>query len=374
MPCRPLARWSLTLLLLALVALPAASQGRIDVLNNRGQIQPLPGATVLSETLDEVRFSRGASARQETRRTAVVVAIEYGRGSESYEQAQEALARGDLTNAVNLFTAALRDSEPAWVPAHALLGLAETHGRRGPDHARDALSAIDQFLSDHPEHRLLPEALLAEARYASATANTSRAQAAIAKVLDLASQGRITPDWAVRAHLENGQMLLDAGQARDAGVAFGKAESAANGADTGERPDLRPVLESLALQARSGAGAALLAGGDIAGARSYFDRLMQDGGDDPAIRVAALVGQAEADFHDDKLKDAQLAFAKVAVTGAAVPDQHAKALYFMGQCAEALDRSGDERNGRTKALDYYKEVAKRYPGTRWARLAQQSLP
>ena len=74
------------------------------------------------------------------------------------------------------------------------------------------------------------------------------------------------------------------------------------------------------------------------------------------------------------LKEAQMGFARVAVTGAGVPDQHAKALYYLGRCAAALGAAGKETNGQTKANQYFKDVEQRYPGTRWARLARESLP
>lgn len=360
-------------LLLALVC-RAPAQGRVDVIDARGQVRPLPNATVQSETLDEVRFLRGD--RSETRKTSSVVAIEYGPGSATFEDASAARAAGDLANAANLYTAATRDTDPPWVAAHAWLALADLQLSRGPEHRSAALAAVDEFLKLYPEHRLLPEALLLEARAAAALSDRAAADEAVRRVQQLADSGRITPEWAARAQIQRGELLLEAGQAREAGLAFDAAQQAANGAlaRLGERTDLEPTLKQLALEARSGAGGALLAGGDVNGARAFFQRLQQESSGDPAVALTAGNGLAEASFQEGQLKAAQFAFAQVAVKGTAHPDQHAKALYFLGRCAESLDEQGLERNGRSRAVEYYKEVSERYPGSRWARLAEQSIP
>lgn len=362
-------------LALAVLAPLGQAQGRIDVLNNRGEVTPLANTTVVAETLDEVRYTRAGSDRTENRPTERVIFIDYGKGSEAYERAREAMASGDLLNAVNLFSAAVNDKTPGWVSAHALLGLAEAQAAaQKPDKAR---AAIQQFLDSWPEHRLTPRALLLSARYASAAGDAARAQSDIDQVMALATSGKVTPDWSVRAQLERGQNLLDAGDFDAAGTAFAAAATAAADAAKrlGDRQDLADELASLGLQARSGSGAALLAAGDLAAARTFFRTLEQDGKNDPAIRVAALNGLAEADFRDEgRMKDAQLGFASVAVLGTGVPDEHAKALYYMGLCCEALGEEGREPNGRARAKQYYEDVESRYPGTRWARLAREKLP
>jgi tetratricopeptide (TPR) repeat protein len=362
---------------LALAALAPAgvAQGRIDVLNNSGEVTPIAGTTVTSETLDEVRYTRSGSKRTENRPANRVVHIEYGKGSAAYEGALDALASGDLQNAVNLFSAAVNDKTPAWVPAHALLGLADARNQGGD--TAEARAAVQRFLDEHANHRLTPRALLLSARFASAASDDGRAQSDIDQVLSLVSSNKITVDWAARAHLERGQNLLDAGNFSDARTAFTAAEVAArDGAkDPGDRDDLVPELTRLGLEARSGSGSALLASGDLAAARTFFDTLQRDGQDDPAIRAAALNGKAEADFLDDgRMKEAQIGFARVAVIGAGVPNQHAKALYYSGRCSEALGEEGAEPNGRARAHQYYKDVEQRYPGSRWARLARESLP
>ncbi|MDG2149970.1 MAG: tetratricopeptide repeat protein [Planctomycetota bacterium] len=362
-------------LALTLGAPVATAQGRIDVLNNNGEITPLAGATVIKETLDSVQYTRTGSQRTESRPADRVIFIDYGKGSEAFESAQRALSLGDTQNAINLFSTATRDEDPGWVAAHAILNLAEAQAQEGK--VDDARASVQRFLDEHPEHRLLPRALLLSARYASATGDAGLAQSEVDRVQQMATTGKITADWSVRAKLEHGQNLLDAGQFDEAGAAFGAAVAAARNAEkiTPDRPDLATQIAALALQARSGSGAALLAAGDLATARSFFDTLERDGQDNPAIRAAALNGKAEADFLENgRMREAQLGFARVAVIGTATPDQHAKALYYFGRCCEALGEQGVEPNGRARAYQYYKDVEQRYPGTRWARMARESLP
>lgn len=360
-----------------LTTTPVAAQGRIDVLNSRGQIAPLTGATVVRETLEQVSFRRGGpESKVETRKTQLVVQVVHGPGSEAWNLGLSARAGNRLQEAATLLTTATRDTEPPWVAAMALLELAEVQALRGPDNAAAAQGAIERFLTEYPEHRLLPKALLLSARFAAQSGRTDAAREAVQRVIDLAQQGSITPDWAIRAQITLGQELLAAGQGAAAGEAFTAAGLAGESAlrDLGRRDDLKPLIAALSLSARSGTGGALLAQGRIGQARTFFQQLERDGGDDPAIAAAAGNGLAEADFKDDKLKDAQLGFARIAVTGASVPDQHAKALYYLGRCAAALGQKGLEKNGRQKSRDYYNEVQDRYPASHWARLSQQSHP
>ena len=367
----------LAALVTASLSAPLSAQGRIDVLNSRGQVAPLAGATVVRETLSQVSFRRGGpDSNVENRKTELVVKVVYGPGSEAWNEGLSARTGNRLQEAATLLTTASHDTEPEWVAPLALLELAEVQALRGSSNLPAAQAALQRFLTEFPDHRMLPRALLLSARFAAQSGNTAAAEDAVQQVIDLAQQKKITPDWAARAHITMGQEQLTSGDGASAAQSFKSATSASEAAlrDLGRRVDLQPMIETLALTARSGAGGALLAQGQIPSARSFFQQLAQDGGDDPAIAAAAGNGLAEADFRDGKLKDAQLGFTRIAVTGVSVPEQHAKALYFLGQCANALDLKGLEKNGRQKARDYYNEVQERYPESHWARLSQKSNP
>lgn len=369
-----LARPLLTAVAIVALTMSMTAQGRIEVLNSRGEVTPLAGVIILSETLSQVQFRRLDSTRTETRDSSRVVRVVYGKGSPTYQNAQAVLQQGDLRNAVALLTTASNETDPPWMAAVALLELADVQSRQGADQIAAARATLKRFRDTYPEHRLLPEALLQEAEYASAAGDRTAADAAVRAVLDLAGASRISADWAIRAQLGLGRALLAGGDGKGAGEAFADAEQAAASANLGDRTDLAPVVAELALAARSGVGASMLASGDVAGARTYFTRLQKDGAGDVAVAAAAANGLAEANFMERKLKDAQLGFARVAVTAAAVPEEHAKALYFLGQCAESLAAEGKERNGQAIAREYYQEVQARYPGSHWARLAQESIP
>lgn len=356
----------------------AAAQGHIELLINRGEsTTTLAGTTVVSETLEEVKFTRKGSTRLETRKTADVVAVVHGPGSPTLEAARAARAAGDLSNALTLYATASREAEPAWMAPVALLELAAAHAERGPDGAGlgEARVTLERFVAEHADHRLLPEALLGLVDARTALGDKPGAEDAARRILELAGSGKITADWGPRAHLATGRALLAAKDGAGAKAAFSSAESlaATSRANLGERADLAPVLDQLLLAARSGVGSAMLTTGDLPGARSYFARLMQEGQTSPSVLAAAQNGLAEADFLEGKLKEAQLGFARVAVTGAGEADEHAKALYYLGRCAEALGQAGRERNGRTAARDYFQEVQTRHPGSHWARLAREFL-
>lgn len=366
---------ALALLGVALVAPQSAAQGRVDLLNKERVVQPQKGAIVQSETLDTVKFIQGTNTREKPTRD--VVFIDYGTGSTSYERGLLALADGDLSNAETLFGAAAKDTDPPWVAAHALLKQAETAARRGSSGLSVAQSAISEFLSRFADHRLLPEAMLAKARYAAAAGDKATMQQSVDAVVDLSQKNRVTPDWAARAHLLAGDLLLEADDADGATRAYGNAESAVTTGNSalGDRPDLKPVLEQIGLAARTGTASCMLASDDVAGARAYYTRLANDGQGDPAVQAASQNGLSECDFRESgKLKDAQLGFAKVAISAVGTPAEHARALFFLGRCSEELDKAGREPGGRSRAISYFQEVADRYPETRWGRLALQSLP
>jgi outer membrane protein assembly factor BamD (BamD/ComL family) len=349
----------------------------ISVLTQDRKVAPQRGAVVVEETLTTVRYTRGGSDKVGSYDTKIVVSIEYGPGSTSYERGLQALAQDDLVNAESLFGAASKDTEPGWVASHALLRQAEAAARRGADGRTKARASIAEFLTRFPQHRLLPEALLAKAAYAALDGDIATVDQSVAAVQQLAQDGSITADWGVRAHVAAGDAKLSAGDARGAATAYTAATSAASAARSAlaDRDDLLQRVEDLALQARVGSASCLLANNDVAGARTFYTQLAADGADKPDVQAAAANGLAECDFREPgKLKQAQHAFAQVAVRAAGVPTERARALYFLGQCAEKLGAEGREPNARSRATAYYQEVLARYPETRWAQLAQASLP
>ena len=374
-PVRPALARAVLLLVSLAFATPAFAQGRITVLNRERKPSVQSGVVILSETLSSVKIRRGESERSYD--TVDVVEVTYGPGSAAYEAGLKALAANDLSNAESLFAQAAKDATPPWVAAQALLRQAEASSRRGTARLPQAREALDEFLRRFPEHRLLPRALLDKARCAQASGDAVAADGAASQVVQLAKDGKVTPDWTVRAHLALADLRLESGDAKAAGTAYAAAAQAADAAAAAfaQRPDLQPVVAELALAARTGTASCMLAAGDVGGARSYYTQLASEGRGNAALEAAAANGLAECDFGDKaRLKDAQLGFAKVAVTAFAVPGERARALYFLGRCAEELGRQDAEPNGRQKATSYYQEVIDRYPGSRWARLAQEAKP
>ena len=379
---RPLRRFA-AMAFAALAALPvaalsapaAAAKDVIVVIDRDGSEKPQRDLTVTSETLDTIKYLKGGTER--SYKTATVARIDYGAGSPAWDQGLKAAAANDWVNAETLFASASKDSEPGWVAAQALLRQAEAAAARGAGRLESARAAIEEFIKRFPDHRLLPQALLAKARYAARAGDRTTADGAVDEVLQLAKAGRITPDWQLRAQLALGDLRLDAGDNAGAATAYEAASSAAAAARAalGERPDLAPVVESLGLAARVGSASTMLARNDVAGARGFYQKLAADAGSNPAVTAAAANGLAECDFREGgKFKQAQLAFSHVAVDSAGVPEERARALYYLGRCAEELGRAGKEPNGALKAAAYYAEVANRYPETRWARLAQDAKP
>ncbi len=347
-----------------------AQQGFVEVARAGEAPVTHSNVVIVSETLTEVTLRQ--RNRDRSVPTPDVIRVSYGRGSDAFEAAASALGNNDLDNAVNLFGSAANDTEPGWVAAVALLKQADAAARTRAGPAR-AAQILEQFAQRFPDHRRLPEALLATARYAAAAGSVSDAGAPTAQLKAMTSARQVTPDWGVRAALLMGELFLEAGDTRKASEQFAEAEQNAElgKAQVGTRGDLVPELDGLGLRARVGAGSCLLADGKIDQARSFYQRLQNDGGDNVAVASAATNGLAECDFlAGNRYKEAQLGFAQVAVTAAGVPDEHARALYYLGRCTEELAEQGKENNGAMLSRKYFDEVTSRYPDSRWARLAQ----
>ncbi len=330
-------------------------------------------APLVSETMEGVTYQQGNTER--TIKLADVIDIVYGRGPANFEAGLVALADGDAINAMTQFGAAAETSDPVWVAPLALLRQAEASLLRGASGRSGADGAIDDFRSRFPDHRLTPEALMLKARAALAADDVASAIPHLDAIIALVDQGKATADWQPRALIEKGDALLESDDIRSAREAYDEAARAADGAQrvVSEQPHLGPVIQSLGLRARAGSGSCLLAQGDLSGARSFYQGLLRDGENDPSVRAAARNGLAECDFRDQgKLKEAQVGFARVALTGVATPEEHARALYFLGETLTALGKSGQEQGWRPRATQYYQEVQERYPNSRWARLARDA--
>ncbi|MED5330345.1 MAG: hypothetical protein VX916_03550 [Planctomycetota bacterium] len=327
---------------------------------------------LLDESLTELKYRQGRGER--TLSTTDLVDIQYGPGSDSLEQGKAALESQNLDKAVAQFLLASQDTDPPWVAPHALLMQADASLRQGEKGVAVAMAAVDDFIKRFPTHRLLPRAWIIRI---SLSSSLPEADMAVAEVARLADDDQIAPQWRVEALLAKGNHLLDQEDLTEAAEAFKAAErAAADGErDVGDRVDYIPVLKALGLKARNGTGTCLLSSGDLSAARSFYQQLLQDGAKHAELAIAAQNGLAACDFRDGgRLEEAQLGFAQVYLTGARVPEEHARSMYYLGRCAESLAEAGTDSTGRQKAAAYFDELKHRYPDTRWARLAQEHSP
>lgn len=355
------------------LAVPSFAQ-RVTIEYYRDGEPRTVAAPLLSETMSGVTFQQGNTQR--TIEPDDLIGITYGRGPAAFEAGMSALADGDATNAVTQFGLAAELDDPAWVAPLSLLRQAEASLLRGSAGRSVAEGALSDFRSRFPDHRLTPDALLLQSRAAFAGDDVSAALPHLDAIIALVDEGKATADWQARALIEKGDSLL-ASDVRAAREAYDAATRAVDGAQrvATDRPHLAPAIASLGLRARAGSGSCLLAQGDLNGARSFYRDLLRDGEDDSAVQAAALNGLAECDFRDEgKLKDAQLGFAKVALTAVATPEEHARSLYYLGRTLQALGEAGDEPGWRQRATAYYDEVQERYPNSRWARMARDANP
>lgn len=337
--------------------------------------RPVVADQVLQDHYDKVVYRRSGNRLELPGRK--VREIDWGDAPESFRLGLEKLRDGDYENAVNLFKAAATESGVrGWIKVEAPFRAAEAlraWGGRDPSKLREAIAQYDAALEADPKTRLRPAILYGRALARLGLGDIDGAVADLDALKKEAAENGYGIEWELRAALERAQALDDAGRSDEARRAYSALEQQARVLANAQNADEREKAYALEVAglARLAQGRVLIGGGKASQAESFFRRIVDDEREAEPVRAAALVGLGEALMAQGKLKEAQLALARVRVRYFHARDAVAHATYLLGEIAERLGRTHPQE--ARLAQTYYLEVAERYGDTRWARKAQEKL-
>jgi len=360
---------SIPLLLTAAVALAATDQ-----VFTKGSSKPVLG-TVVSEDYKEVQIRRGSAKTVTPLKSSRIERVVYDDAPEAYLQGVEYLESGDAENALASFQVAMdAQTRGDWVKVHAAYRAGLAHQMLGASNPPSYHAAADQFeklVTDHPETRFLPDALLRWGESLAAAGDTAGASTVFDRLASEAEAKKLGLAWEARARLAKADALAEAGDP-GAQAAYQEAAGFAQAnASHQEDPEVVDLLETLAGKARVAEGQALLSAKQYDQARRFFQGILQSSDSTPTAAAGALCGLGEVLLGEDKPAEALEQLAQARVQYFLIRDQAARATYLMGQCCLAL---GDaEPNGKAKARAYFTEVAERFSDTSWAEQAQAQL-
>lgn len=361
-------------------ATPAAAQSRPDqvyVLDKRsGAINMLPGI-VEDHGLVETIVLRGGKKR--TYDTWRVERIVWGTVSGSFREGRTYFERSDFENAAAKFLVAATNDQRPPVQAAARLLAAQSYlhlASTNPDRLSDAIEQAERYIDDHPEGAGLPTArtLLARATWlsgdAAAAAQTYRDLFAEASADELSPGYSLVP--CLRAGLLAARANLAAGETLPARELYTTLLQRANSAISALEEDSRErgALARLALEARAGEGFVLIASQQNKQAITFFESVLSSvGKTESALRYASLLGLGEAQAAEQRLREAQLNFARVSSIDHTDRDRVARALYRLAESTRDLSDPGSTGTVR----NWLETVSADYGDTPWAAPARKLL-
>lgn len=358
---------------LALVALavgtPALTAQRDQVLyrNAAGQAKTESG-TVVENSLAKVRIDIGP--RERDFETGSVDRVVFGDVPPAYAEGSAYFDRGDFENAAKQYQLAAGDASARdVVKAAARLRAAESWMRRGAADASafvQAKTEAEVFLADSPNNRSVPEAraLLGRATWLG---GDPAAAAEVFRALYQEAQGaEPTPGYSYPVCYQSGvfaaEAFLATGDGATARTLFNELSGALATllASLDADDPSRGLLTALHAKAQLGEGFCLLADGQNAQARTFFQgQLSAAGKSNSAQRFGAQLGLAEALLADGNARQAQIEFAQVSAIDYTDRDNVARALVGLAECALQLS----DTDARKQADAWLQTVRDQYGDT-----------
>jgi outer membrane protein assembly factor BamD (BamD/ComL family) len=366
-----LAKAALAALLVVAAGVSPEAEAADRILMKGGR--PLSVDEITADNYDKVEFRKNNATGSQP--AAKVRAIEYGDAPESYQLALEKREAGEFENAANLLKSAIGQSGVrGWIKVQGNFELAETLRRwaaRDRTRFAQAIAAYDEVLKAE-KSRFRPDALLGRALSHLGAGDLGKAKADLAQLKKEATDNKYGPGWELRADFTLAQALEEAGDA-EAKRAYQSLETFAKSYAANQDIDAadRAYAGELAGLAKLAQGRALLRENRGADAERFFAQIAGDSAEPAAVRAQAVVGVGQAYLAQNKLKEAQLAFAKVRIQHRDQIEATAEATYQLGIVCEALGAA--EPRGAALAQEYFKECVQRFGASRIASKAQEKI-
>lgn len=308
-----------------------------------------PNCRVLSEDAQEVKLDLTRNNLPDKVIPAEdVETIQYSDRGIDYRQAELFFTGGNYDRAVSAFKTIADTAAPgAWQGVYASYYRAAALQRwadSDPSKAPEAVQALNDFVRAHPNSRFIYEARLS-------LAEALMVQRKLDEVRRLANevvQSKPNTAWATRGRMLLARVKV---QENDAKGALEDFDAVLAG--------LKDKDAALWAEATTGKGLALLALDRLPEAEKLLSDLIETT-QQSALRARAYNALGEAYFKAGLFPEARLKFLRVVVLYfKADPVEHAKALYYAGECFQKL---GDQ----TRANQLFRELVTEYPGSPWA--------
>ncbi len=276
------------------------------------KVTPLMGV-VTENSLESVRIERGGKESKYS--SDEIVRIVWGDVPPSFKDATVYAERRDFENAVAKFRVAATDAgaRPT-VQAAARLMAAENLMRWGASDAMrfaECSTESDRFLTDYATDRAVPRAQWLKARALLLSGDAAGAAAGFQALYQHGANDPATPGYrredCLMAGLDAAKALLASGDTAGAKALFASLDTALAGlpaAAEAESPARHARLLAAQGEAAAGAGFCMLASGDAAGARSFFQGRLANTSATSTERNAARLGIAEAYLAENKDRNA----------------------------------------------------------------------
>ncbi|GAB4154725.1 MAG: hypothetical protein Fur0037_23290 [Planctomycetota bacterium] len=355
----------------------AAAQAPADTIRKKDG-SSIRGVEVVSATLTSTHYKKGTNTLEVAAHQ--IADIEWGSVPEPFTSALLAMGRHDYEAAKQLFGEAIDKTGRAILKADARFLQCKSAvfaAAANAGGAQDAVAALTSWIGENADNWRIPEAMLLLGRARRLAGQAAEAAATLQELDDRAIREAWGPIWNARAKFELALTYLGQEKGGDARAAFQAAGSSAESALLQPSP-AKAELEAIRVDSKVGEGETYFAEKDYARALSFFSSLTTER--NPVLAAAGQAGvgqalyiQAAESKNAADLRKAQIALATACVLDSASGETSAKANYFLGKTLLALgvEREGDSFKARANA--YFRIVARHYPATRWAALAQAEL-
>ncbi|RME72954.1 MAG: hypothetical protein D6776_07865, partial [Planctomycetota bacterium] len=275
--------------------------------------------------------------------------IEHGDAPAAFAAGEAALRAGQFRSAVQQYEAALAAGGPDWVPSWSTVRIGEALSRAAAagdrTAAERAITTLERFLADNPDHVLEPRALRALGQAQLAADRASDAEATFQRLADR----KYGEYWEMWGKLGLGRALLAQGKYTDA---LQQLEPVIQFAKT--RKGFGEILGA----AQAAKGEAFVAKGDYDEAIRFYEELARSGKGTSAQSAAGAfvnLGKAyEKRGRGDDRRRALMVYRRVAIYYAGAPGAYAEALLRAGKLLEAEGR-------KDEAAAFYRELKARCP-------------
>ena len=335
----------------------------------------LTGVKILSESYKEIQYKRGVvDAKISTDKVRDLI---YGDRPESYTNGINYLDKEEYENAIDSFKLAMeKKTVREWIQTYGRLQIARAYqgwAVTTPAKYKDAVAAYNDLLQHDPETRFYAEALYNLAKCHAGNGDVAASVQAFDRLAQEAYDKKLGLIWEVRAKFEKAVVQLDGGKLDEADRDFRSAGTfVAEQAKSAKDEVLIGELNRIASLARLYQGTVMIRKKKYADARRFFEEIINDDSSNINAKAGASNGLGEILFTEKNWKEAQFQFARAKVMFADIPEEGAKATYYLGLiCLELGEEK--EPNCKRKAKQYFTELVDMYPDTDWADKAKAKM-